>query len=494
MLASLLASVFTLLPSQVSQAPVTPMTARPVITVIPISYSAGASGNTPITLGSSSGGTLGSTTPGQIGAPGNLGGSIGTPNIFNRFRRWPSPKAPGLYEVRVAGLPTGYLERFILQIPTVPAGPEAPLLIGFHVQNVSMWDLFLSTTFPVEAEARGWYVLAPMAATQTNLSSVPAQRNVELVLGMIAEQYPIDRSRIYGVGFSMGGGTALSYAARHVNPEQPMLAAVVNHTGVCSQRHSYEFDCFHPVGAAACPTQSEYEFWFGGPPATNGFEFAQCSVIDMGLLTAVIDPDTDFARNLLHIPIMGWLATQDPLAELVEQNFRLAIWIFNKGGSYVLNTVVNDEHSWTNLDVVAACNFFAQQTLTLPTQADTLADRDERWFHFDLVQDTAGAFSRFSWSVDTLANELTLLATANVQSLRVDTQSAGLDTTSSLTLTTSAADALGETISFTGYALAPTSITRDGQPFAGWTHDPGSSELVITDSDGSQSHTWVITP
>ena len=37
----------------------------------------------------------------------------------------------------------------------------------------------------------------------------------------------------------MGGGAALSYAARHRDPERGAFAAVVNHTGTISLRNTY---------------------------------------------------------------------------------------------------------------------------------------------------------------------------------------------------------------------------------------------------------------
>ena len=447
------------------------------------------------TIANSTGPTLGNATPAVLPVPAGFGNNPGQQNqVTIEKKRWPAPGNSGLYELRITGLPSGFVERFLLQVPAGPTDVDVPLVVAYHAFGVSMFDITVNTTIPAETDSRGWYMLAPLGTADITFSSLTSQFHTELLIDLVCQNFNIDTSRIYGIGFSMGGGNALNYAARHVDPDKPMFAALVNHTGICSQRHSYEYDCLHDT-IIDCPTQNAWEFWYGGPPDTFGFMYARSSVIDMNVLTTVIDPDTDFARNLLHVPINSWLATQDPLTELIEQNFRFVTWFATKGGSIILNPILNANHEWATLDVASSFLWLENQALSLPTSADTLADQDGKWFWFDLVQDAGGDFSRFSWAVDNFLNQLTIDTTANVSELQAHVVDAGLDTAQVFRLALGPTeDGTTDSIVLLDYPNAPSQVTRDGLVDTSWVHDPVEGTLTISELDWSATHDWVVNP
>ncbi len=439
----------------------------------------------------------GGTTPGSIsGLPGIGGGTLGTPNTFGRKRRFPTASSPGLYEIRLPMTPSGFAERFLLQIPRNAPSSPAPLLVAFHRFSNTMYDIPFNTDLCAEANARGWYLLAPMALTDINLNSVASQINVETVLELITRIYNIDDDRIYGVGHSMGGGCALSYAARHLDPSKPMFASVINHTGVMSQRHSYENDCNPPFN---CGLQDDWEFWYGGEPSTNLFDYQRSSLIDIpyvpGFPTVPVpDQTSDMARNLTHIPMQSWMAQFDPLPELVVQNYAFEAQMLLRGGQHTLITLPISEHLWSTLDYTAACNFLSAQTLTLPTAAETLADQNGTFFHFGVTQTTPNQFTPFTWSSDTLTNTLSITETANLSILDVAAANAGLSAraTQVLTVNVGTADGLPPLIRLNGLMTAPASVTRDGQPDTSWVYMGRLESLEFQDVDGN-AHTWVFT-
>ncbi|MDB4724743.1 hypothetical protein OAF85_01080 [Planctomycetota bacterium] len=58
---------------------------------------------------------------------------------------------------------TGNEELFTLHVPDSPAGQARPLLVGFHSYGVSHLDFsYYNTSFLSEADARDWFVLAPI--------------------------------------------------------------------------------------------------------------------------------------------------------------------------------------------------------------------------------------------------------------------------------------------------------------------------------------------
>lgn len=418
---------------------------------------------------------------------------ITSPDLLQRF---PTNEMPGLWHLRITNTPSGWTERFLLLIPHHNTSTEIPLLVAFHRFGNTMWDIVVNSDLPRHTNARGWYLLAPMGASDISFSSMESQMNTELVLGLVCDLFNVDQQRIYGIGHSMGGGNALNYAARHVDPHAPMFAALVNHTGELSQLHSYNRDCDPAVGS--CQNQWLWEFWYGGPPSTHNFAYLRSSVIDipyeLGLpRVPPVDSRTDFARNLVHTPIQTWFAQNDPLGELIVQNLAFADHMADLGADHTLVTIPTNSHDWNLLDYASVLDWMEQHTLQLPTSGRTLADQDGVWFYFDVVQDRSNEFSPFTWSIDTATNFLEIRDTENLEQLTVDGPLSGLDLAAGalLTLHVDAGDRTGDQVRISGVQGAPVSVLRDGVPYAGWSMSHANSMLTLTEPT-SGSHVWSI--
>ena len=389
----------------------------------------------------------------------------------------------------------GWPENVLVAEPLpAPTGP-VPLLVVFHKFGSSQLDLSVNTNFAQEGCSRGWYVVCPLAANTQHYGSIPSQVHMEAVLQEMLVRYPlIDPSRIYGAGFSMGGGAMTNYAARHLDPSKPMLAAMVSLSGAVALKDTYASDP---------PTRVFLDFWYGNGTAGSAdpFKMARSSIINFDQATLQVHAGEDLARNLSHIPLQVTRATDEKIWYLPRQNDvlvgHLASLGFTPGPTYAYRFVPFGQdafdHRWVMLDQAWACDWLSTFTLTLPTAARTLADRDDVYFHFFVEQDAPNAFTPFDWSLDAQGNALSLAATANLRRLTVDTLAAGLDPAQPLQLSLATADGLGDEVVLRGYAAPPTTILRDGQATASWSFDAPTQRLVLVETDG-QPHLWSIAP
>jgi hypothetical protein len=410
----------------------------------------------------------------------------------------PVPGYPGAYNVILRNTGSGYMESFILQIPSgAPPGPR-PMLVAFHRANVSHADAFLWTSFPQECDTRGWYFVAPLGGSQRHFGSLVSQINTQRVLDLVCSLYPIDRERIYGVGFSMGGGAVATFAARHFDSDAPHFAAIINHTGTVSVAHAFandydddDSDDGVPPNGANLEAPDLMEFWNGGTPATAAFSFSRCSTIDIDPLTGLVRSGTDLARNLGYLKVMTVLATGDTHPYLP---FQTQTWVSQLAALGVDNTFVNPSytgHSWDALDDDAACNWFAPISYAEPTSGNQLADEDGQLvFRFHVQQDQAGQFTPFQWSVDPVVNRLSLWGSSNLRRISVDAQTLGLAYLGTLNWDDSNTDATADELLLTGVPYAPTQVLRDGLS-AAFVYDAQLGTCLLTDPDGA-GHAWQI--
>ena len=412
--------------------------------------------------------------------------------------RLPIPSIGGLHVVQVVDTGTSKIEYFLLQVPNLGFGSpvEVPLLVAFHGYSVSPYDITINTTFAQEAIARSWYLLAPMGGWERNLSSTESQINHKVALDLVCAVYNIDLDRIYAVGFSMGAGNALNFASRYTDLRGPRFAGIVNHTGLLAQEHAYTHapaNCSTPP----CP-RTIYHNRYGGSPAQVPFEYKRASVAPIPYVVGFpsvppVDTTQDFARNLLDIPIRSYVGQNDPLSELIVQNYAFELYMASLGADHVLTIVPGvTTHSWNTIDETSVCNWLATESRVTPTQGDTHADRDGRWFYFDLLQQTPGNFSRFAWDYDSMTATLTLDATENVDTLGVDTVLLGLDTTADFTLILQPGDNTADAIVVQDVPQVPAMVLRDGISSATWTYDAQNLELRLTETDSTSAHTWFV--
>lgn len=402
---------------------------------------------------------------------------------------------PGLVEVTLNNTGSGWVEKFLLYTPVVPHGTRAPLLVVFHRFGVSHWDAFYWTEYIEQARLRGWFVVAPLGASQASFSSLESQINVEAALRFTTDSFNVDRTRVYGVGFSMGGGDVANYAARHVDPNGLMFAAIVNHTGGVSLANTWANEWDDNDADDGIPNQFSHlevpdllEYWYGGPPSAQNFNYQRCSSIDLDPSTEAVGVGTDMSRNLAHLPVRTWMADNDPMVYLRAQTLAFDTHVQPQNPDNTFTTVSANIHKWSTLDFVATCDWLSQFTLEVPTSASTLADQDGKYFHWDVQQGVAGAFTPFSWNLDAVNNRVTLFATGNLTQLSVDVTTAGLAYSGVLKLNLNTADGTGDQVRFTNVPSAPVSVTRDGVAASG-TWDPLANTFVVTEPTNT-THMW----
>jgi len=381
-------------------------------------------------------------------------------------------------------------------VEPVPAPTQpVPLLVVFHKFGTSQLDMTVNTGFPQEAGNQVWYAVSPLAANTQHFASLPSQVHMEAVLLDMLNRFPlIDRTRIYGVGFSMGGGSVTNYAARHLDPAKPMLAATIAMSGGFALKHTYYAD----------PGARQYlDFWFGtnSPGSADPFKMARSSVVNFDPISSQVYPGEDLARNLTHVPLQILRAADEKIAYQPQECDVLAAHMQSLGAvvgtnfdyQFVPFGVDAYDHRWSMMDDHWACEWLKTKTLTLPTSASTLADRDDVYFHFFVEQDAPNAFTPFQWTLDVPNNALHLSATANLRRLTVDTLGAGLNPTQPIVLDVSTADGLSDEVVFTSVPAVPTGVTRDGSATSSWSYNSTTHEVTLIETDGLP-HNWRIAP
>ncbi len=393
---------------------------------------------------------------------------------------------------------TGFPEAFVLHTPTqLPNPTPAPLLVVFHQFGKSHTDV-LQTGFVQAAFERGWYVICPLGGSKKHFSSIPSQLNTEIVLDWLLSvpAFNIDTSRIYGVGFSMGGGAVSNYAARHKDPTGPVFAAIVNHTGTVSVGNAYVDDCIY----FQCASRWVFDFWFGDstPGSADPWAMARSSTLDYDSATLVVDPDRSLSINLLDTAVKLTRGATDtnipylPEQMTLQRDHMLALGK-QLGSDLEYEELPYSTHDWNLLDYGATLDWLGQHAYVLPTSGSLIADGNRRYYHFDVVQENGLAFSPFSWAVDAVGNTVVVEDSSNVARVTVDTASAGLDTGAALTVHVSTLDNSGDEIRLQGYANAPSSVTRDGVATTEWVHDALLGTVTLQENHGAP-HVWVVTP
>ena len=415
------------------------------------------------------------------------GSSFGVTVINPISLGWMLGGRPYTLDVLLTNLGSGFAENFLFQMPLKIGAAKRPMLMVFHKFGSKANDPYLNTTFPLECTKRNWFMLTALGATKKSFSSLESQANRNDVLDWIMATYgeQIDTDRIYGVGFSMGGGSVVNWAARHLDPAGLQLAALVDHTGGVALEDTW---------ANEVPAIKDIlKFWFGGPPGQFPFNYQRSSAMSYKPGTTQVDQLKSMGTNLVHLPIKMINADEDPLVYLVDQTKSFRDFMTSLGALIAYEEVDNDQHEWSSLNEKEACDFLEAFSLSTPLSGDTLADRDGAWFWFDIEQDFSGAFTPFTWSIDSGANKLSIKNTANLKRVGLDLATAPLDSAKTLTINLSASDFFADIVDIDGYTGPPSKVLRDGIFTSAWAWDQGIERLTLFEQD-TQSHSWQIMP
>ena len=396
-----------------------------------------------------------------------------------------------LLMITLTNTESGIDEDFLLERPpTLTKGKKVPMLVAFHKCCNSELDIDVFTSFPAEARARGWFMMAPLGAFQPNFASVVSQQNTKEAIDFVLKRFGsyINRNRLYGVGFSMGGGSALSYAARHVDPAEAMFAAVVNHTGTLDLPDTF-FE-------STAPTRTVLNFLFGGTPAAQPFNYRRSSLVIGDDSMLGFKPEASMGRNLTHVPILDVRAEFDhPDTDyLLDQNELFETMMSYFGGIVTVDIKAGvSVHAWSTLVESEALDFLEQFRLELPTSGQSVADREDRFFHFYIFQRTSGSFSPFTWEINKRANQIKFSETSNIAEIHFDPEEAGLTLREALEVWTDTASGLRNWIALEGFSFPPVEVLRDGSVTTAWVHDFATSTLTLQETDGTANHIWHVT-
>jgi len=289
-----------------------------------------------------------------------------------------------------------------------------------------------------------------------------------------------------------------TFAARHLDPDAPHFAAIVNHTGTVSIAHAFANDYDdNDADDGPCPGGAHLEapdlmeFWNGGTPKTAAFSFSRCSTIDIDPVSGLVDEQTDLARNLAQIPVMTVLATGDTHPYLPFQTQTWVDELQHRGVDNRFVSVPYVGHSWDALDDHATCDWFDPIRASVPIEGDQLADEDgQRVGRFTVQQDSSGAFTPFQWYADVNANRLSLWGTKNLKRFSVDVEQLGLAYAGTLRWNHLSADGTDDELQLTNVPYAPAHVTRDGQP-AACVYDAQLGTCLLVNPGGA-AHLWQI--
>ncbi|MDA1264823.1 MAG: hypothetical protein O2816_07080 [Planctomycetota bacterium] len=394
----------------------------------------------------------------------------------------------GVYEITLPNTGTGWEEKFLVGVPTAPLNP-APCLVIHHGYGEEHIDMVTKTSYFQEAMARGWIVVAPLGAHKFNYAIDYAQVNVELAITWVANYLTLDPDRFYSVGFSMGGGMATAFSARHLSAHGPRFAALAVHTGTCSMRDVY--------WSSNDKSLLENPLMFGGTPDEEPFRYATASSIDLDTFTDQVDQETDLVRNLANVPTYHFAALFDPNGFLTNQTEKNHAQLLLRGGDSTHVTSNDTVHQWYTLDETQVLDWLETKVYTAPDPGvgtRLLADSDGRWMDIRVDQAAAGEFTPLRFTAITALNRLYVDEVENAEELGLNPDKLGLDSSVQFELVFANTDGLAVDLVLEGYSQAPTDVVRSGQSTTDWTHDPVKRTLTLHEYSAANYPIWKIIP
>lgn len=381
---------------------------------------------------------------------------------------------------------TPFDEKTILMTPCGfnPNGPDLPLIVIFNGFCLGAPAIFAGITqIPDEANARGWLVLAITlggdALSKKSYGVSTAQPNVEFVLDYVIQNYPVDTNRIYGVGWSAGGGAIVSYGARHLDPAKPMFAAIATDAGT--------FDMIDTYNTVTPDVQTflASNLMFHGIPSNAAFTFnyLRTSTILYTPPSSPIDATQSQVKNLTKTPIYQVYSTDDPITNLKFQQSAFASYLNSQSAPITTQTFsgLPSPHSFDLLAPVATLDFFQSKSLNAsPSSFSINADRSATWYWANLTQRTTGLFSRLTCATNTGTNTLTVSGVDNVSALALSPPAGTVDLDANFTLSFQTVDRQTTNVTLTGLDLAPSYFLEGTSLFKTWSYDSNAKTATLT--------------
>lgn len=394
-----------------------------------------------------------------------------------------------VFKITLTNTGTNWEEEFLIGIPSNPQSP-APLLTVFAGYGQDPIDMITKTSYFQEAMARGWYVIAPEAAHKFNYAIDYAQTNVEHAHDWCANFLNIDVSRMYSVGFSMGGGLATSYGARHQDSMGPRFAAIAVHTGTCSIKDTYVHGGDEDL--------MENALMFGGSPFEVPLRYTAASGIDYDSVLDEVDQGTDMVRNLAHVPVYHFAALNDPNNYLVVQTEKQHAQLTARGGNTSWNSTNASTHKWETMNETTVLNFLEGHTLQtdvgIGAPSRVLADRDATWHDITVVRSEDDAVAPFRFTSLPSLNRIYLDEAENVRQFIFDPNDLELDRSSNVGVVIN--NVSNDTIYVTleGYAQPPSDVQRNGSSTGSYIYNAGAQTLTLIEDVSGAYPLWTVIP
>lgn len=354
---------------------------------------------------------------------------------------------------------------------------------GLNAQLEALFD---------EAARRNWYAVSmtggPIPApgfSAGTFAGPELHSRTSAVIGHMRTLYGIDPARIYTLGYSMGGVDAVNYAARHVDPEGHMIAAVWCWSGILCAEVSLP-----PCALVPC-----------NPLARIAASVVQSLPCSCTAPSGAFVSAESLGWNLEHIRLTTTAATQDichvecPAPALVALT---SGWANPGNHTHLANhgATHNDPSAWNPVQI---CNFFQGNAVALPSAATlTVVVEDVRYFYFDAIRSDANDTGTFGWSFS--GQQLDVDSIVRMAALQMDVDG-GVDcpldslTDIAINLTPDPGFLLGTHVVLHHFANAVgTTVRLNGMPAWPGIHydwlDPDS--LILYRQTGAGTTHWVI--
>lgn len=369
-----------------------------------------------------------------------------------------------------------------------PSNAPVPMVIGYHGFGSSAGSVALQSTLDEEANERGWFYLAPTGLDDKLYGSTFCQQHISAAIQWMLDNFPIDPDRLYMVGFSMGGGVAMNYTARHRDPDGIMIAAL----GVVSATMDWTLE--YATNNLTIKQLLENPYNFGGPPASFPFAYQAASTLHFQPgsyppLPGSLSIAHSMGVNLGSTPTYVTWDLQDTIPAVLAEEPVLVGVVASLGGTFVSKPVTgtpSPKHSWTVLNEPDLFAFLDGKVVNrVPQSFEALMDRDEQVSFTSVVQDAPLAFSHLFASATQATRTMSVNDITNASVVRVHGDVAGFAGSAEIHAT--AAGSTSYVLDVCNSAVEPAWLEAFGTQtmLTGIQSDPANDGLLVPVTAGT---------
>ncbi len=378
----------------------------------------------------------------------------------------------------MVGLPTGIVnevqDMLWYQIPS-GYNPEvpAPLLFGWHQYGGNAQEFPNQTSFDRECENRGWIAASITGISTTNWTNQSAQASAVSALEYIESLYNIDRTRIYMVGASMGGGSGMIFSNNHLDPAGYMVAATASISGIMDDMRRFDEQGYNFSMTAA----------FGGTSSEVPFEYQRNS--------PAYFKDGRFSMhwNLKHVPVNMTVGLDDyPWAFHARDMYDLLV---SFADTVYFEQTATTGHGWNVANDSSICEWLSNFSLNdNPEDIVISADEPDVYYWTEvLAQIAPDTFSQYDAEHNVSLNYFQLNIGRNLGGIAMNLAYMGLNTTANLEFDINSEQSQECEIVLRDILTLPVEILRDGSPFNLWTYSAADDEIVFSTTG---NHNYVV--